>query len=534
MVKKLNIVSIIFLISTSVCAQRPFALRNNLVYDITLTPNLSADVRIAPHWTLGATVGYNPWSHTASDKYHAIFRRGDAHDAIDKVQWRHLMVMPELRRWFGKEEPYYNQFWGVNMFWSHYNVGNVRFPLGMYNSLRSKRRQGDAFAVGASYGRVWHLTGSFYLEGEVGMDVGLAHYTEYECKHCGAELGKDTKPFLVPKVGLSLVFAPTKKGETVEPPTNVRIDTVPEPFRPVLSIVPEFGGVADSLAKTHPVLKERALYRPYDSTRILRKEEGALYVHFPLDKSDLRRDFRDNAPILDQIVEVTRLIMADSTSSVSCIQIIGLASIEGRLAHNQELSSARAQALQAYVQQRVDVPDSLFETISGGEAWTEFRDQVNDLKLALEAAGKGTKYVEGDISQGELNEILQLVDNEPDLDLREQRIRKMHYGWTYKYLREHLLADQRNSGYLRIYWDHVPDVKAQTINQACELLRQEQYEEALQLMQDVKDDPRGYNTMAVALFQTGRKAEALEYFRKAAANGNADARENLKRLGAKW
>jgi Flp pilus assembly protein TadD len=95
------------------------------------------------------------------------------------------------------------------------------------------------------------------------------------------------------------------------------------------------------------------------------------------------------------------------------------------------------------------------------------------------------------------------------------------------------LADQRNSGYLRIYWDHVPDVKARTINQASQLLRQERNEEALQLLQEVKDDPRGYNTMAVALYQTGHKTEALEYFRKAAANGNADARENLRKLGVK-
>jgi tetratricopeptide (TPR) repeat protein len=185
------------------------------------------------------------------------------------------------------------------------------------------------------------------------------------------------------------------------------------------------------------------------------------------------------------------------------------------------------------VQEHVDVPDSLFEAVSGGEAWNEFRDQVNDLKLALEATGKGTKYVEGEISQGELKEILNLIDTEPNLDRREQIIRDMRWGWTYKYLREHILADQRNSGYLRIYWDHVPDVKAQTINRASQLLQQGQNAEALRLMQTVKDDPRGFNTMAVALYQTGDKAEALEYFRRAAANGNTEARENLRRLGVR-
>ena len=529
--KRTHIIYILFLVATVVRAQHAFMLRHNLLYDLTLTPNISADVRIAPKWTMGMTLGYNPWSHSALDKNHGIFRRGDAHDAADDVQWRHLLVMPELRKWFGRQDPY-SQFWGVNVLWTHYNVGNVRFPFGVYSDLRSKRRQGNAYAVGASYGRIWHLTGSLYLEGELGLDVGLARYTEYECHHCGEELAKDTKPFLLPKVGLSLVYAPTKKVEPVSPPV-VQIDTVPEPFRPVLAVVPEYGGVAEALSKTYPVLRERSQYRPYDDTRILRKEEGALYVHFPVNKSDLRRDFRDNASVLDQIVDITRLIMADSTSSVSCIQIIGLASIEGRQTLNEQLSKARAQALKTYVQQHVDVPDSLFEAVSGGEAWNEFRDQVNDLKLALEATGKGTKYVEGEISQGELKEILTLIDTEPNLDRREQIIRDMRWGWTYKYLREHILADQRNSGYLRIYWDHVPDVKAQTINRASQLLQQGQNAEALRLMQTVKDDPRGFNTMAVALYQTGHKAEALEYFRRAAANGNTEARENLRRLGVR-
>ena len=54
---------------------------------------------------------------------------------------------------------------------------------------------------------------------------------------------------------------------------------------------------------------------------------------------------------------------------------------------------------------------------------------------------------------------LEIIDNEPDLARREQKIRKLHYGHTYQYIKEHLLADQRNSGYLRVYFDYVDGTK---------------------------------------------------------------------------
>ncbi len=547
MLKRTILIGVFFLAAVTSYAQPRFTLRNNLLYDLTLTPNLSADFQLGDsRWTLGGTVGLNASWHHGDTRSHAIFRRGDAAGEKNHIQWRHLLIMPEARYWFGKTKsqeasdsdaltqgPLYRSFVGINTFYSHYNVGNVRFPFGMYKKVRNRRLQGDAFAVGASVGHIWHLAGAFYVEGELGLDVGITKYKEYECTHCGDQLGENTKPFLVPKAGLSLVFAPGKKAEPaliVTPPvdidTTVLLPPPPPPFHPVLSEVKEFGGVADSLMKTHPVLRHKSQYRPYDETRILRKEEGALYVHFPLNKIDLRRDFRDNAEVLDQVVEVTRLIMADTTSSVSCIQIIGLASFEGTLSHNQWLSDGRAKALQYYVQQHVNVPDNLFETIGGGEAWTEFRDQINDIKLA-KANGESVK---GQITEAELDEILRIIDTENDLDRREQKIRRMNGGRTYAYLKEHLLADQRNSGYIRIYWDHVPDVKAQLINQASQLVQQEKYQEALRLLQDVKSDPRSYNTLAVALYQTGNHAEALRYFRLAAAAGNAQAQKNLEQL----
>ena len=508
----LLLIVFVFLKGGSIYAQNGFAVRNNLIYDISGTPNIGVDARLSQHWTMGLNAGYRP--RPLDDK--------------TTRKWRHLLVAPEFRYW--ADSTFHRSYWGMNLVYSHYNVGHVTFPFGLYPSVRDYRKQGDLAAIGAFYGRSWRLNRFLRLEGELGLGVGYTWAKKYDCAHCGSYLGRDDKAFLIPKLTLNVVYQKVAKKQK-EPAIITPIDTTPPPA-PVLAVHPvaDNTGKAGMLQREHPVLEHVSEYHPYDRTRVLRKEKGALYVHFPVNKADLLRDFRNNATVLDQIVDITRLIMADSTSSVSCIQVIGLASIEGKEKLNEQLAHARAQALQAYVQQHVDVPDSLFEAVSGGEAWTEFRDQINDLKQALETSNKGTSYVEGEISQGELKELLQLIETEPDKDRREQRIRDMHYGWTYKYLREHVLADQRNSGYVRIYWNYVPDTVAHTINQATQLIQQKQYEEALPLLRSVQGDPRSWNALAVALWYTGDKEAALNYFRLAAQQGNADAQKNLKQL----
>ena len=304
----------------------------------------------------------------------------------------------------------------------------------------------------------------------------------------------------------------TLSVETVGP---VQYEAPKKVFIPALDIVPDFKGVAGSLLKDNPVLEHISNYRPYDSSRILRKEKGALYVHFPLDKTELRRDFRDNASTLDKIVDITRQIMADSTSRVKCIQIIGLASVEGTQARNSYLGEGRADALKQYVQARVNTPDSLFECVNGGEAWTELRDQIND---------SDSPYRE---------QMLDIIDNEPTPDRREAKLKALDKGRAYAYLRQNVLSDQRNSGYIHIYFDYVPDSNAATINRASELLRQEKYEEALTLLRTVQDDKRAFNALGVALYMTGQQEEALKCFEAAAAEGNTEAKKNLEQLKVK-
>jgi len=149
--------------------------------------------------------------------------------------------------------------------------------------------------------------------------------------------------------------------------------------------------------------------------------------------------------------------------------------------HNENLSWDRAKELQAYIQDRLSIPDSLFEAIGGGEAWSELRDAVNDLVLAGGGAG---------LTTAQLQQVLDIIDGEPDPDRREYRIKALDGGAVYQQLKRHVLAEQRNSGYLRVYYDAVPDENARLINSAIDAIEAGDMARAREIAATVQDDPR--------------------------------------------
>ncbi|MBQ9216526.1 MAG: DUF3575 domain-containing protein [Prevotella sp.] len=169
-------------------AQR-VALRNNLLYDVTLTPNLSADIRVDSLWTVGATVGVNAWDV----------------DKDTNKKWRHLLIAPNVRRWLG-DSLFHKGYIEGDLIYSHFNVGNTKIPFGLYDAVKDRRLQGDLFALGGKYGYSWILARDWRVEAEAGIAVGYAWFKEYECPHCGTKLGEGDRIFLLPQLGINIVY----------------------------------------------------------------------------------------------------------------------------------------------------------------------------------------------------------------------------------------------------------------------------------------------------------------------------------------
>ena len=183
------------------------ALRTNMAYDATLTPNLGVEMRLDSAWTLGANVGLNAWD-------------------IDKdknKKWRHLLVSPNVRRYFRpKRDSRYavtDSLWGIALgstrrvsfleldaIYSHFNVGNARIPFGLYSAIKDRRLQGDLVALGAQYGWSWIMARHWRIEAEAGIAVGYAWFKEYDCEHCGTYYGRGDRIFLLPQLGINVVY----------------------------------------------------------------------------------------------------------------------------------------------------------------------------------------------------------------------------------------------------------------------------------------------------------------------------------------
>jgi hypothetical protein len=172
-----------------------------------------------------------------------------------------------------------------------------------------------------------------------------------------------------------------------------------------------------------------------------------MFVYFKQSEVKIRPEWHNNQQVLDRIIEVIQKMQADGEGQICKIQIVGMASFDGPEKLNESIAKQRAWALKRHVQEILPIGDDQFDMAYGGEGWTDFRDQWEEV-----IAG-------GDEKSAELRQVIDIIDNEPNLTRREQKIKKLNSGRTYKYIRDHHLGEQRNSGYLRVYFDFVNDHK---------------------------------------------------------------------------
>lgn len=168
--------------------QRHVALRTNLLYDATLSPNLGFDVRVDSAWTVGLLAGVNAWDI----------------DKTENKKWRHMLFSLRARKF--RKNLFEKGYYEGDLIYSHFNVGNIKFPFGLYSAVKNHRLQGDLVALGGKYGYSWILARDWRIEAEGGIAVGYAWFKEYDCPHCGTFLGNGDRIFLLPQLGINVVY----------------------------------------------------------------------------------------------------------------------------------------------------------------------------------------------------------------------------------------------------------------------------------------------------------------------------------------
>lgn len=160
-----------------------WALKTNLAYWGTATPNVGIELALSRTLTLDFVGGYNMFTYNNGKK------------------WRHWLVSPELRYWL--QNRFGGHFFGIHAIGGEYNVNR----LGFNNHTKKNRYEGYALGGGLSYGYHWTLPRHWAVEAELGVGYLHLEYDKYDCKKCGEPTGFDARNlFTVTRFGINIIY----------------------------------------------------------------------------------------------------------------------------------------------------------------------------------------------------------------------------------------------------------------------------------------------------------------------------------------
>lgn len=180
-------------------ADAQVAVKTNLLYDATTTPNLGVEIGAGDRNTLQIVYGLNPWTFSS--------------DTHGDRKAKHWLVMPEWRWWTCSK--FNGQFFGVHVMGGQFNAGNIDIPLpgfffsgdNLGNGARDYRYQGGYAGAGFTYGWQWILSRHLNVEAEIGVGYNHVWYKKYPCYKCGARIGKSGTNYMgATKAGVSLLY----------------------------------------------------------------------------------------------------------------------------------------------------------------------------------------------------------------------------------------------------------------------------------------------------------------------------------------
>ena len=111
----------------------------------------------------------------------------------------------------------------------------------------------------------------------------------------------------------------------------------------------------------------------------MKREE--MHVRYVVAKAKLERDYMNNAPVLDRIVEWAEAVQRDTMVNILSVEFCGAVSPEGSVPFNHWLSVARLNTLEKYVRKRVDIPEELIVRSDHYIAWDELKAMVLESDL---------------------------------------------------------------------------------------------------------------------------------------------------------
>lgn len=276
------------------------------------------------------------------------------------------------------------------------------------------------------------------------------------------------------------------------------------------------------------VLKPQLAYRtPAAETVKARAIEGKAFLDFPVNRTEIHPDYRNNPRELAAIRATIASVKDDPYATITEVWIKGFASPEGRYTANAYLAENRAKALSEYVKKlyRFDATTT-FTIESEPEDWQGLEKHLSESDLPDKA------------------ELLAIVrDPEPaDPDKKEGKLKSLNGGTSYKTLLRDVYPALRHSDYAVRY-----TIRNFTVEEAKELLytdpKKLSLNEMFQVAQTYEpgsrqfgevfeiavrlypDDPVSNLNAANTAIQNGQSEQAKHYLAKAGTSAEKQLAE---------
>lgn len=184
------------------------------------------------------------------------------------------------------------------------------------------------------------------------------------------------------------------------------------------------------------VLRPQLAYRTPEAEAVkARSIEGKAFLDFPVNKITIYPDYRNNPRELAAIRATVESVKDDPYATITEVWIKGFASPEGSYANNTYLAENRAKALRDYVKSLYRFEHATFSVDFEPEDWEGLDKRLEEMNLPDKA------------------ELLAIIrDPEPrDLDKKEQKLKVLNGGNSYKILLRDVYPALRHSDYVVKY-----------------------------------------------------------------------------------
>lgn len=173
--------------SLSALQAQNVALKTNLLYWATATPNLGLEASVGRKHTIQLFYGLNPWKSSSGKSL------------------RHWVLQPEYRYWFC--ESFNGWFLGVHAMGGEFNAGHFDFPGKIFEELKDHRYEGWFAGGGVTAGYQWVISRHWNFEASLGIGYDYIKYDKFKCGDCGEKLKSKHKHYFGPtKAALSFIY----------------------------------------------------------------------------------------------------------------------------------------------------------------------------------------------------------------------------------------------------------------------------------------------------------------------------------------